>query len=172
VLLGDNALVVVRVLEHRKPAPKALAEVRAEIVSAIAKERGTAAALKAAEAARAQLEAGTSFDAVARSLGVTAEGARFVGRNDPSVPAPIRTTAFAAPRPAKAAVYRALTMADGGAALLAVTAVRTAAAAQDPQSQADRVQQQAIRQGTGDVLAYVSEVRRTADVRKNPKAFE
>jgi hypothetical protein len=63
-------------------------------------------------------------------------------------------------------------MADGGAALLAVTAVRTAAAAQDPQSQADRVQQQAIRQGTGDVLAYVSEVRRTADVRKNPKAFE
>jgi peptidyl-prolyl cis-trans isomerase D len=172
VLLGDNALVVVKVLEHRKPAPKALAEVRAEIVSAIAKERGTAAALKAAEAARAQLEAGTSFDAVARSLGVTAEGARFVGRNDPSVPAPIRTTAFAAPRPAKAAVYRALTMADGGAALLAVTAVRTAAAAQDPQSQADRVQQQAIRQGTGDVLAYVSEVRRTADVRKNPKAFE
>lgn len=172
VLLGDNALVVVKVLEHRKPAPKPLAEVRAEIVSAIGKERGTQAALKAAEAARARLEAGTPFDAVVQSLGLTAEPAHFVGRNDPSVPAPIRAAAFAAPRPAKAAVYRALAMTDGGAAMVAVTAVRTGAEAADPQQQADRMQQEAGREGVGDVLAYVGEVRRTAEVRKNPKAFE
>lgn len=172
VLLGDNALVVVKVLEHRKPAPKPLAEVRAEIVSAIGKERGTQAALKAAEAARARLEAGTPFDAVVQSLGLTAEPAHFVGRNDPSVPAPIRAAAFAAPRPAKAAVYRALAMTDGGAAVVAVTAVRTGAEAADPQQQADRMQQEAGREGVGDVLAYVGEVRRTAEVRKNPKAFE
>src|ERR1700741_2452152 len=169
VLLQDNALVVVQVLEHRKPASRPLAEGRADIVSAIAKERGTAAALKAAEAARARLEGGTSFDAVAQSLGVAAEPAHFVGRNDPSVPAPIRTAVFAAPRPAKAAVYRAGTMAGGGAAVVAITAVRSAAAAPDPQQQADRLQQQAVREGTGDVLAYMSEVRRSADVRKNPK---
>lgn len=172
VLLGDNALVVVKVLEHRKPAPKPLAEVRAEIVSAIGKERGTQAALKAAEAARARLEAGTPFDAVVQSLGLTAEPAHFVGRNDPSVPAPIRAAAFAAPRPAKEAVYRALAMTDGGAAVVAVTAVRTGAEAADPQQQADRMQQEAGREGVGDVLAYVGEVRRTAEVRKNPKAFE
>ena len=172
ILLGDNALVVVKVLEHRKPAPKPLAEVRAEIVSAIGKERGTQAALKAAEAARARLEAGTSFDAVVQSLGLTAAPAHFVGRNDPSVPAAIRAAAFAAPRPAKAAVYRALAMTDGGAAVVAVTAVRTGAEAADPQQQADRMQQEAGREGVGDVLAYVGEVRRTADVRKNPKAFE
>ncbi len=172
VLLGDNALVVVKVLEHRKPQPKPLAEVRADIVSAIAKERGTAAALKAAEAAEARLEAGTSFDAVAQSLGLTAEPAHFVGRNDPSVPAPIRAAVFAAPRPAKAAVYRALPMTGGGAAVVAVTAVRTGAATPDPQSQADRMQQAVGREGVGDVLAYVGDVRRTADVRKNPKAFE
>ena len=115
---------------------------------------------------------GASFDAVAQSLGVAAEGAHFVGRNDPSVPAPIRAAVFAAPRPAKAPVYRALAMADGGAAVVAVTAVRTGAAAPDPQSQANRVQQESLRDGTGDVLSYLSEVRRTADVRKNPKAFE
>ena len=172
VLLGDNALVVVKVLEHRKPEAKPLAEVRAGIVAALAKERGTQAALKAAEAARARLEAGTSFDAVAQSLGVTAQPAHFIGRNDPSVPAPIRAAAFAAPRPAKAAVYRALTMSDGGAALVAVTAVRTGAQAADPQSQADRMQQEAGHEGVGDVLAYVGEVRRTAEVRKNPKAFD
>jgi peptidyl-prolyl cis-trans isomerase D len=172
VLLGDNALVVAKVLDHRKPQPKPLAEVRAEIVSAIAKERGTAAALKAAEAARSRLEAGASFDAVAQSLGVAAEGAHFIARNDPSVPAPIRAAVFAAPRPAKAAVYRALAMADGGAAVVAVTGARTGAAVPDPQQQADRVQQEAMRDGTGDVLSYLSEMRRTADVRKNPKAFE
>ena len=172
VLLGDSALVVVKVLGHQKPQPKPLAEVRADIVSAIAKERGTAAALKAAEGAQARLEAGTSFEAAVQPLGVAAEGAHFIGRNDPSVPAPIRTAVFAAPRPAKAAVYRAVTMADGGAAVVGVTAVRSGAAAADPQQQADRVQQEAVREGTGDILAYVSEVRRTADVRKNPKAFE
>jgi peptidyl-prolyl cis-trans isomerase D len=172
VLLGDSALAVVKVLEHRKPAARPLAEMRAAIVSAIAKERGTQAALKAADAARLRLEAGTSFDAVAQSLGITAEPAHFVGRNDPSIPAPIRTAVFAAPKPAKAAVYRTLTMSDGGAAVVAITAVRTGAAAPGAQSQADRAQQEAGREGVGDVMAYVGEVRRTADVRKNPKAFE
>jgi peptidyl-prolyl cis-trans isomerase D len=172
VLLGENALVVVKALEHRKPQPKLLAEVRAEIVSAIEKERGSGAALKAAEAARGRLAAGTSFETVAQSLGLVAEPAHFVGRNDPSVPAPIRAAVFAAPRPAKTGVYRALPMNDGGAAVAAITAVRTGAAAPDAQQQADRAQQQASREGVGDVLAYVGEVRRTADVRKNPKAFE
>jgi peptidyl-prolyl cis-trans isomerase D len=172
VLLKDNALVVVKVLEHRKPAARPLAEVRADIVSAITKERGTAAALKAAEAAQARLEAGASFESVAQSLGVKAEPARFVGRNDPSIAAPIRAAVFAAPRPAKAPVFRALTMNDAGAAVVGITAVRGAAAAPSPQQQADRQQLEADREGTGDVMAYLGEMRRAADVRKNPRAFE
>ena len=63
-------------------------------------------------------------------------------------------------------------MKDGGAALVAVTAVRTAAAAPSAQQQADRALQEAGREGVGDLMAYVGEVRRTADVRKNPKAFD
>jgi peptidyl-prolyl cis-trans isomerase D len=171
VLVGNDALAIVKVLEHRKPAPKPLAEVRADIVAAIARERGAAAALKAADAARARLEAGATFDAVAQSLGLTAEPARFVGRNDPSIPAPIRTAVFAAPRPAPSAVYRTLTLSDGGAALIALTRVRTGAET-GGQQLAERVQQQAGRDGMGDVLAYLDEVRRNADVRKNPKAFD
>ncbi|MDE2136368.1 MAG: peptidylprolyl isomerase [Gammaproteobacteria bacterium] len=172
VLIGDNALVIVRMVEHRKPAPKPLGEVRAEIVAAIGKERATAAALKAADGARARLEAGTPFEAVAQSLGLHAEPARFVGRNDPSISAPIRTAVFAAPRPGKTPVFRAFALQSGGAALIDVSAVRTAAAAGTPQEQADRAQQAAGREGVGDVMAYVAEMRRTADVRKNPKAFD
>jgi peptidyl-prolyl cis-trans isomerase D len=172
VLLGNEALAVVKVLEHRKPAPRPLAEVRETIVSAIRKERGTEAAVKAAEAARARLLAGASFDAVTESLGLKADPAHFVGRTDPSIPGEIRTAVFTAPRPVATPVYEAVKLSTGGAALFALTRVRTGGPAETPQQQLDREMQQAGRDAGSDVMAYVAEVRRTADVRKNPKAFE
>jgi peptidyl-prolyl cis-trans isomerase D len=171
VLVGDDRLVIVKVLEHRKPKPQPLAEVRAGIVAAIAKEHGTEAASKAAEAARARLESGASFDAVAHELNVTADPAHFVGRLDPSIPAQVRDAVFAAPRPAGKPVVRELALSDGGAAVVVVSAVRTLAA-RDPEAQSNRALQEAQRAGADDALAYVEEMRRSADVRKNPKAFE
>jgi peptidyl-prolyl cis-trans isomerase D len=170
-LLGDDRLVILKVLEHRASAPKPLAEVRESIVAAIAKEQGTQAALSAAQRARDELLKGSSFDAIATELKLSADPAHFIGRNDPSVPAQIREAAFALPRPTGKPEFRALTLNDGGAALIAVSAVRTAAA-HDNQAQASRAQQESERLGTGAALAYVDEVRRTASVRKNPKAFE
>jgi peptidyl-prolyl cis-trans isomerase D len=171
VLLGDDRLVIFKVLEHRAAAPKPLAEVREGIVAAISKEQGTQAALSAAQRARDELLKGASFDAIATELKVSADPAHFIGRNDPSVPAPIREAAFALPRPAGKPEFRALTLNDGGAALVAVSAVRTAAA-HDKEAQGSRAQQETERLGTGAAFGYVDEVRRTASVRKNPKAFE
>ena len=171
ILLGDDRLVIVKVLERHKSELKPLAEVRASVVAAIDKERAQQAALAAAQAAQAHLEGGMSFDAVAQQLGVSADPAHFVSRRDPSIPAPVREAVFAAPRPAGKPVFRSLALENGGAALLEVTQVR-AAGAQDPQALAERELQQARTQGTAAVMAYVEEMRRTADVRKNPKAFE
>jgi peptidyl-prolyl cis-trans isomerase D len=171
VLLGDDALALVKVLEHRKPELKPLNEVRATIVAAITKERARQATFAAAQTARAQLEGGAEFDAVARQLGVPADPAHFVSRKDPSTPAPIRDAVFAAAVPAGKPVYRALTLENGSAAVVAVTHVRTAPA-HEAQAQSDRAQAQARSEGMGAVMAYVDEVRRTATVRKNPKAFE
>src|SRR5438270_2515608 len=171
VLLGDDRLVIVKVLEHRKPQPRPLAEVREGIAATLTRERGTQAALKAAEGARAKLEGGMSFEALAQELKVSADPAHFVGRRDPSIPAPVRDAVFAAPHPAGKPLYRALALTDGGAAVVAVMAVRTAAA-RDPKTLGDRALQEAERLGTDAATAYVEEVRRTADVRKNPKAFE
>jgi peptidyl-prolyl cis-trans isomerase D len=171
VLLGDDRLVIFKVLEHRAAAPKPLAEVRESIVNAIAKEQGTQAALAAAQRGRDELLKGASFDTIAQQLKVSADPAHFIGRNDPSVPAPIRTAAFELPRPAGKPEFRALTLSDGGAALVAVSAVRTAPA-QDKEARANRSLQESERFGTAVALAYVDEVRRTASVRKNPKAFE
>jgi peptidyl-prolyl cis-trans isomerase D len=171
VLLGDDRLVIMKVLERRKPRAKPLAEVREGILATMTRERGTQAALKAAQAARDKLEGGTSFEAVAQDLKVAADPAHFVGRRDPSIPAPVREAVFAAPRPAGKPAFRALALGDGGAAVVVVTRARTAAA-HDPQTQANRAVQEAERLGTDYATAYLEQVRRAADVRKNPKAFE
>jgi peptidyl-prolyl cis-trans isomerase D len=171
VLLGDDRLVIVKVLDHRKPAPQPLAEVRAGIVTTLTGEQETAAALKAAESAREKLASGTSFDAIAKELKVSADPAHFIGRSDPSVPAQVREAAFAAPHPAGKPESCTVALGDGGAALVAVTAVRTVAA-RAATVHSERALQEAQQLGTADAKAYELNVRRTADVRKNPKAFD
>ncbi len=171
VLLGDDRLVIFKVREHRKPEPKPLTEVRDSIVAAITKDEGTQAAIGAAQHAREELLKGASFDTVAQELKVSADPAHFIGRNDPSVPAQVREAAFALAKPAGKPEFEALKLNDGGAALLAVSAVRTAPT-HDAEAQRNRAQQESERLGTAAALAYVDEVRRTANVRKNPKAFD
>ncbi len=177
VLVGEDRLVIVKVQDHRKPEPKPIAEVHDAIVAAIRKERGSEAALKAAQEGQAKLEAGTSFDDVAKSLGVTPDAPKFVGRTDTSIPAQLRDVVFNSPKPIKP-VYRAVAMLTGGAALLAVTQIRVDAPATQEQrearakQQAQQARMQAERLGEGDAMVYVEEIRRTTNVRKNPKAFE
>jgi len=178
VMVGEDRLVLVKVLDHRKPEPKPIAEVRDAIVAVIRKERGSQAALKAAQEGVAKLEAGGSFDDVVKGLGVAAQPARFVGRKDTTMPAQLLQVVFNTPKPEKP-VYRAVALQTGGAALLAVTKLRTGPPQGTPQElqaqlqqQAQLVRQNAERHGQTDAMAYVEEMRRTADVRKNPKAFE
>ena len=171
VLLGDDRLVIAKVLEHRKPQPQPLASVRDAIVTAMTGEQETQAALKAAQSARDRLAGGASFDAVAQELKVSADPAHYVGRNDPSIPAQVRQAAFALPNPAGTPQFRALALNDGGAAVVEVSGVRTTSA-HDAKAGSNRAAEETRRLGTTAALTYVEEVRRTADVRKNPKAFE
>ena len=172
VLLGEDRIVIVKDLEHHKAAPQPLAEVHEVIIAAIMKERGSAAAVQAANEARDKLNGGASFDQVVHDLGVTAEAAHFVGRTDPSIPAQIRETVFRAPKPEGKPIYRALPLSEGGAALVAVMSLRTHGAAVNAQADAAAAEKSRTQQGEGEVAAYLDEVRRTASVKKNPKAFE
>jgi peptidyl-prolyl cis-trans isomerase D len=175
-LVGEDRLVLVKVLEHHNPEPKPLAQVRDVIVAAIKKERGSQAALKAAQDGKSKLEAGTSFDEVARELGVSSEAPKFVGRTDPALPPELRELVFDSPKPTDKAVYRATALQTGGAALVAVTKLRTELPEPAKDPQLDRARQQAkqdaARHGQAEAAAYVEEIRRTAEVRKNPQAFE
>jgi peptidyl-prolyl cis-trans isomerase D len=172
LVLGEDRLVVVKALEHRKPTPRPVADVRDEIVAAIRKERGAAAAEKAADNARARLLSGASFDDVAKELGLTAEPARYVGRTDPSVPAPIRNLVFSSPKPAGKPIYRTVKLEDGGAAVVAITGSRLDPSGSAADRKIARSNEAAARIGAGAVATYVKAVRSKADVDKNPKAFE
>jgi peptidyl-prolyl cis-trans isomerase D len=178
VVVGEDRLVLVKVLEHHNPEPKPVAEVRDGIVAALKKERGSEAAVKAAQAAEARLESGTSFDDVAKELGVSSDPARFVGRTDPKIPPQLRELVFNSPKPTDKGVYRAIALQTGGAALVAVTRLRTDSDTPDKdkqtliQQQIQQAKRDAERHGQADASFYVEEMRRTADVRKNPKAFE
>ncbi|MEP7245754.1 MAG: SurA N-terminal domain-containing protein [Gammaproteobacteria bacterium] len=172
VAVGEDRLVLVKALKHEKPTPKPLAAVHDEIVAALRKEKGNEAAVKAADLARVKLEAGTSFDDVAKELAITAEPAHFIGRDDPSVPVPVRDLVFKSPKPVGGKpVFRSLPLEAGGAVFLAVTGVR-AEPSPNPELQARAKREASQRHGQGDAAAYMDELRRTADVSKNPKAFE
>ena len=170
VALGDDRLVMIKVLKHEKATPKPLAAVHDEIVAALRKQQGEQGATRAAEAARARLEIGTPFDQVAKEAGVTADPAHFVSRDDPSVPQGIREAVFRAPRPtAGKGLYRTATT-EKGAAVVAVTGVREEP---NPDPSLIASQQKGVAQHTGavDGEVYLTELRRTAKVSKNPKVF-
>jgi len=174
ITLGDDRFVIVRVQQHRKATPKPLAEVRAQVVERLRNERATAAARAAADAAVARLDSGASFEAVAASLALTPEPARFIARGDPAALAQVREVAFDMPRPvAGKPRYRAVSMDQGGAAIVALLQTRIEPPdLSNPQLLATRINQATARAGAASVAAYVEELRRDAKVTKNPAAFD
>jgi peptidyl-prolyl cis-trans isomerase D len=171
VALGEDRLVIFKVREHHKAAVKPLPEVREEIVALLRDERGTAAAKAAAEAALARLEKGENLEAIAKSLGVNSEPARFVGRGDPSIPADLRTAVFEAPRPTGKPVIQMKTLDDGSSALFIVSRTRVADSNANPAMTAQQNAQLQQRVARGEVQAYIEQIRAKADIVKNPKVF-
>jgi peptidyl-prolyl cis-trans isomerase D len=172
VALSDDQLVVFKVLAHHMPAPEPIAKVHDEIVAAIRKNEGTKGALTAAQDAVKQLRQGSSFDAVAKKLGVSAAPAAYVGRSDPQVPAQVRAAAFGAPKPSGKPIYEALALDDGGAALLAVTAVKPGAAGANPQNDQQLESEYLKRDREGELSAYILDLQHRAKIERSPTLFQ
>lgn len=171
--LGDDRFVIVKVRTHAKPAIPPLASVRDKVVAAVQRERATEAARAAAEAAAARVDGVAAFDAVAKSLGAAAEAARFVDRRDPAIPAAVREALFAMPRPVGGRpVTRAVPLPEGGYALVSLSQTRSVPSPGDAAARSIRVQQLVNRQAQATIGAYVEEMRRSAKVEKNPRAFQ
>jgi peptidyl-prolyl cis-trans isomerase D len=172
VAISDDHLVIFRVLEHRAPAAQSIASVRDEIIAAVKKSESTAAAKSAADNAVKQLDGGTPFDQVVRGLGISSAPAAYVGRNDPQIPMQVRQEAFQVPHPNGKPVDRAVALDNGGAAVLAVSAVKPGAGGTNPQNDTQLVIQFLRRDRDASMNAYLAELQRRANVKRNPKIFE
>ena len=130
------------------------------------------AAQAAADGAIKQLDAGASFDAVVKGLGVTAAPAASYARSDPQLPVQVRQATFAAPRPDGRTVYSAVALDNGGAAVLAISAIKPGTAGANPQNDEQLIDPYLRRDREGDMQAYVLELQRRASVKTNPAVFQ
>lgn len=172
VALSDDQLVVYKVLEHHAPAPQSIASVHDEIVAAIRKSDSTAAAKAAADDTLKQLQAGTSFDALSKTLGVTVAPAMFYGRSDPQLPVQVREAAFALPTPKDKPQYKALALDDGGAVVVAVSAVKAGTAGANAKNDEQLETAYLKRNRQDDLVAYLQALQQAATVKRNPDLFQ
>src|SRR5882757_201067 len=163
--------VVLRATDHKLPQQKPLEAVRTDAIAAWKKERGVELASAAAADAAKRLNAGESWDAVAKSLSVTAPAPKFISRSDQDVPLEIRTTAFKAPKPAQKSIYENLSLANGDAGVLAFSALR-----EDPnaaiEKDTDIRRQFAAQIASSEAQSYAAAARADAKVTLNPKAID
>jgi peptidyl-prolyl cis-trans isomerase D len=164
--------VVLRATDHKLPQQKPLEAVHDEVVAAWKKQRGTELAAAAAADAVKRLSAGDGWDAVAKSLGVPTQPAKFVSRTDPAVPVDVRRQAFEAPKPEPKPVYRNFALADGDAAVLAVTALRDDPSLDPQQGEGQLRLQFAQQSASGEAQSYAAAARADAKVTVNPQALD
>jgi hypothetical protein len=109
---------------------------------------------------------------VAKSLAAAAQPAKFVSRTDPAVPLEIRREAFQAAKPAAKPVYENVSLGDGDAAVLAVTAVREDPNG-DPREQEAQLRRQFAQQAaSGEAQSYAAAARADAKVTVNAQALD
>ena len=164
--------VVLRATDHKLPQQKPLEAVRTEVIAAWKKQRGAELAGAAAADAVKRLSAGEPLETVAKGLGASVQPAKFVARGDQAVPVDIRRQAFEAPKPNPKPVYRNFPLADGDAAVLAVTALRDDPSVDPKQGDGQLKLQFAQQWASGEAQSYAAAARADAKVTVNPQALD
>ena len=164
--------VVLRATDHKLPQQKPLDAVRALVVAAWKKQRGAELAAAAAADAVKRLNAGESWDGVAKSLSASTQPPRYVARVDPSVPGEIRQSVFQAPKPTGKPIYQDVAFTNGDAAVVSLSAVREAPV--DNQQQEDMIlrRQYASEVASAESQSYALAARADAKVVLNPQAID
>jgi peptidyl-prolyl cis-trans isomerase D len=172
VALGDERIVLVRVLQHQPAKVRPLAEVQAEVVAAARKDAAAGAARTAAAEAVKKLQSGADLAATLKLLGATAAAPVWVGRGDPQLPVQIRDAAFALPSPAAGKPsYSVVALESGDAAVVAVSGVRPGSAGANSANDQKQAQQYVDRERQAESTAYQLELRRSATIRRNDAVF-
>jgi peptidyl-prolyl cis-trans isomerase D len=177
---GD--VVVVRASDHKLPAQRPLADVRAEAEAGARRELAQKDARATAEKLAQQVQGGTSLEAALKALpnvvpadktgapadAVKFQAAKFVSRAEPGVPADVIAAAFRARVADGKPVAAATPLQGGDYGVYVVTQVKPGAGT-DLGNEQRTVQQT---RGRSDVFGYISAMRDRADVRYNPAVFD
>jgi len=175
ISVGDDAVVVLRVTDHRPSAQRSLEDVRGEIEATLREKGATEAAEAAARTAAGRVGAGEAWPEVATSLGVAPAGVQTFARNQEGAPPALLKAIFSAAAPPAGGMSSGVAaLPDGDAAVFVVSAVRPGSAASPGGGTdlADTARQAAAREALGEFSAYVAELERTAKVTMNAKVFE
>ncbi len=125
--IGENHVVVIRLLEHKPSTPRKFEDVVTEVKATMATERQNKQSKAEADALFKRLLAGESLDSLAASGKVQVAVAEGVGRSGMTHDSKIVAEAFKLPRPATGKTSLALVQGgDQRYALLALTAVTDA----------------------------------------------
>jgi peptidyl-prolyl cis-trans isomerase D len=164
--------VVLRATDHKVPQEKPLEAVRTEVVAAWKKQRGAELAAAAAADAVKRLSAGEAWDVVAKSLAAVPQPPKYVSRTDQAVPVEVRRDAFEAPKPDGKPIYQRLSLSDGDADVLALTAVREDPNG-DPKEQESALRRQLAQQAaSSEAQGYAAAARADAKVIVNAQALD
>ena len=177
VTLGEDRALVLRVANHTLPAQKPLDEVRRDIVVVLTDQAAKSAASKQASDIVEQANSGSvQWSALSKSLPVAPVGKKLLGRNAPDVSPMVLSAAFAVPKGSVSAdkpAYRAVALENGDYAVVAVSAVQSGTATTDAAMSLAAVKDQQIsRLGGNELSSYLSELERTAEIKRNPNALE
>ncbi len=172
--LGEESVVVVRVTDHKTPAPRALDEVRGEIEAALRNEAAGKAAEAAAKAAAERLAAGVDLAEVAQSVNAQPTGVMTVTRNAEGLPPEFIKAVYAVAAPAAGEVATGTaSLADGNAVAFVVRAVKPGSVPPAQESQiVDVLRQAGSQQGLVEFSAYLGEIERNAKITRNEKVFD
>lgn len=163
--IGDNHVVVLRLKEHEPSRPKTLAEARNEITEILKREKAAAAVEDAAGKIMVELSSGKP-EAIAKRYSAQYKTAANVKRDDASVPHEIRQAAFRMPPPAEGGTeLKQITLANGDAAVLRLTAVKPGDIAALSETERNQLRQQVQQlRGRFDYTAMLAAIKDEAEI--------
>jgi peptidyl-prolyl cis-trans isomerase D len=178
VAIGDDKVVVLRVIDHKTPQQRPLAEVQDEIMARLREDRARAAADSAAKALAAKINAGESLATVAATVGATPAAAQSVTRSGPTaadaapmVPELVKA-AFLAPRPATGKASAGVaTLASGDSAVFVVSAVQPGTLAALGPDPGEFTRGYSGQKASLEIESYVGELRSNAKIKRNAQLW-
>lgn len=167
--LGKEHAIVVRIKQHEAARTQTLEEVKAQVEVAVKVEQSALLAKQQAETVLAELGDSTLAQK-AQQLALTLEQAQDTPRFGGTLDAEVRAKAFAMPRPQDKPAVELVTLANGDAALVSVTAVKDTEVSTVPDTaQLERLANQQAEQA---YRAVIASLKAKAEISRNLRAAQ